>query len=467
MSADMTPAEALFFDGNRLMAAGNTAAAEFCFREALRLEADFAEAHANLALLLDQTGQSDEAERHYRQAIRLSPDSGQSHLNLGAFLAERKRFDAAEAAYRHAIELMPASAAAWSNLGVLQACRKQEEAAEISYRKAMALDPQYRLAGFNLAYLLLRQGRYEEGWSCFEQRDWYRHLEQRLPWPRWRGEAIAGRSLLIGFEAGYGDMIQFCRYAEVLKARGASRIAVICHPPLKRLFATLRGVDDVFAFDEPLPETSWDLWTPPLSIPYQCGTRLETIPHDLPYLHAEADRVARWAGALGAYCAPGDLRVGLVWKGNPRFENDADRSLPGLASLAILGSIAGVRCFSLQKGAGEDEAAQPPPGLPIIDLAPQLHDFADTAAAIANLDLVIAVDTAVAHLAGALAKPCWLLLPDYKTDWRWLAEGSDSPWYPGVMRLFRQSRTGGWSGAIDDMAAALGDGGVVAGQRAR
>jgi Tfp pilus assembly protein PilF len=450
-------AEALFFEGNRHLTAGDAVAAESCFREALELEADFAEAHANLALLLDQDGRVEEAEQHYRQAIRLDPECGQSHLNLGALLAGQKRFDEAELAYLHAVALIPESPAAWSNFGALQACRKREEAAELSYRKALALDPEYRSAHFNLAYLLLRQGRFDEGWASFEKRAWYRQLEPRLPCPRWQGEAIDSRSILIGFEAGHGDMIQFCRYASVLKADGAARVDILCHPGLKALLATLDGVDHVLAFDEALPPLRWDWWTPSLSLPFHCRTRLESIPARLPYLHADPVGRERWAAELDRLSVPGQLRVGLVWKGNPRFENDADRSLPSLAALEPLGAISGIRWFSLQKGAGEGEATHPPAGLSIVDLAPQLHDFADTAALIANLDLVVGVDTAVMHLAGALARPCWLLLPDYMADWRWLTERRDSPWYPGVMRLFRQARMGDWAGAIDEVAEALKD----------
>lgn len=467
VSTGTPPAEALCFDGNRHLAAGDAAAAEACFRLALGLDPDCAEAHANLALLLDQGGRLEEAESHYRQSLRLDPDCGQTHLNLGALLANLKRFDEAELAYLRAVELMPDAPAAWSNFGVLLACRKHERTAELCYRKAIALDPEYRLAYFNYAYLLLRQGRFDEGWACFEKRDWYRQLERRMPCPRWQGEAVAGRSLLIGFEAGHGDMIQFCRYASVLRADGAARVDILCHPALKTLFATLDGIDAVYAFDEALPLLRWDWWTPPLSLPFYCRTRLDSIPARLPYLQPDTARRQAWAAELERVTPPAHLRVGLVWKGNPRFENDADRSLPGLAALEPFGAIAGVRWFSLQKGAGEDEAANAPAGLPLADPGPRLHDFADTAALIANLDLVIGVDTAVMHLAGALAKPCWLLLPDYKTDWRWLAGRADSPWYPGVMRLFRQARMGDWAGVIAEVTAALADRDVIASLRWR
>lgn len=460
-STSIEKAEALFFAANAHWRAGEMALAEACLREALGLAPSFAEAHANLALLLDQSGHKAEAESHYRQALAGHPGCVQTLLNFGAMLAQQKRFTEAEEAYRRALALHPESAVAWSNLGVLQACCKDEAAAEASYRRAIALDADYALARFNFSYLLLRQGRFDEGWACLEARDWYAPLERHLACPRWRGEDLGGKSILIGFEAGHGDMIQFCRYAAVLKQRGAARVDLLCHPGLKSLFATLSGVDQVIGLDEPLPATAWDFWTPPLSLPGYCRTRLATIPASLPYLRADPLKAADWAAVLRAEVVDGatsgrrDLRVGLVWKGNPLFENDADRSLPGLHLLAALGAVVGVRFFSLQKGAGEDEAADPPAGLPLLSLGPRLTDFADTAALIANLDLVISVDTAVAHLAGALGKPCWLLLPDYKTDWRWLTGRDDSPWYPGVMRLFRQPAGGGWAPVVNALTKAL------------
>jgi tetratricopeptide (TPR) repeat protein len=445
----------LFLEGNRHMAEGDASRAEACFRLAIRLVPDLAEAHANLGLLLDRAGIQVEAENHYLHSIASNPTLGQTHLNLGALLAQQKRFEEAEAAYRRALELTPNSSAVWSNLGVLQACRKQEVEAERSYRRAIALDANYQLAEFNFSYLLLRQGRFEEGWRCLESRDWYSPLEKHIACPRWRGESLKGKSVLIGPEAGHGDMIQFCRYATVLKARGAATISVICHPGLKTLFANLDGVDSAIALDQPLPPSDWDFWTPLLSIPYHCQTRLDSIPASLPYLKADEQKLEYWSSMMIQDSVPSDVRVGLAWKGNPRFENDADRSLSNLGMLATLGEIAGVRFFSLQKGAGEDEAADPPVGLSLVNLAPRITDFADTAAIVANLDLVVCVDTAVAHLAGAMGKACWILLPDYKTDWRWLAGRNDSPWYPDVMRLFRQPRMGDWTTVVAEVHTAL------------
>ena len=430
------------------MAGGDSVAAEECFRDAIRRAPDFAEAHANLALLRERAGQTAEAEALYRRAIVLNPDHAQVHLNLGALLAGGKRFAEAEAAYRCALELDPHYPGAWSNLGVLLACIKREREAEECYRQALVFEPDHANARFNLAYLLLRQGRYREGWSCLEARDWYGVLAARFPCPRWQGERVAGKALLIGIEAGHGDMIQFCRYAAMVKEQGAARVDLVCHPALKTLFETLAGVDDVISLADELPARHWDFWVPALSLPFHCDTRVDTIPARLPYLSADPERMARWAPLLPT----SGLRVGLVWKGNPRFENDADRSLPGLQTLAPLGTVAGVGFVSLQKGAGEEEA--PAPGLAVTDLGSRIDDFADTAAIVAQLDLVICVDTAIAHLAGALGKPVWVLLPWFKTDWRWRAAGDASPWYPGVMRLFRQE-AGDWAPVVERLADEL------------
>ena len=443
--------ETLFAQGNRLMAAGDAPRAEACFRAALQLAPDTAEVYANLAFLLDARGAVAEAAQCYEQAMALNPYIAEVHLNYATLLASQQRLDEAEAAYTRAILLAPESPAGWSNLGGLYAGMKRNVEAEVCCRHALLLDVHYANARFNLAYVLLRQGRLEEGWPCLEARDWYGALQSQLDCPRWRGESLLGKSLLIGFEAGHGDMIQFGRYAAVLKRQGAARISLLCHPALKTLFATLEGVDELIAFDAHMPPAGWDCWTPVMSIPLYCQTRLDSIPAQLPYLQPLVERVARWQAQLPAT----GLRVGLVWKGNPQFENDAERSLSGLEVLAPLWRVAGVQFISLQKGQGEDQAMQPPAGLPLRHLGSQIEDFADTAAIVASLDLVICVDTAVAHLAGALGKPCWVLLPYYKTDWRWLEERTDSPWYPGSMRLFRQTAAGNWPPVVAEVQVAL------------
>lgn len=448
---EMTDAETLYLLGNRRMADGDAAGAEACFREAIRLDPRSVGAWCNLGIILERAARLDEAENCYRRALEIDSGHAQIHANLGILLARKKRFDEAERAYRQALALDPDSPATWSNLGVLHASLHRDEEAEQCHRHALALDPEYRKARFNLSYLLLRQEKFEEGWACMEARDWFIDLSPHVDCPRWQGEPVHGKSVLIGWEGGHGDMIQFCRFATELKQQGAARIGLICHPALKRLFRTLEGVDDLYSYEESVPASGWDWWTPPYSIPYYLKTRIGSIPAKLPYLAAEPADLRAWKRRLPEE----GLRIGLVWKGSVQFENDADRSLPGLDILASLGELSGMRFISLQKGQGEEEARHPPAGLPLFDAGPMLGDFADTAAVIANLDLVISVDTAVAHLAGALGKPCWLMLPAYKPDWRWFEGRNDSPWYPGALRLFRQSQAGEWMPVVREIRAAL------------
>ncbi|MEO6855921.1 MAG: tetratricopeptide repeat-containing glycosyltransferase family protein [Rhodoferax sp.] len=446
MAKPLPTAEALFFEGTQRLTAGDAAGAESCLRQAIALAPTLAEAHANLGLALEARGALAEAADCYRTAIAHNPTLPQTWVNLAGVLLLLRQLDDAEVACAQALRLRRDDPDTWCNLGAVYARMGLELESEEACREAIALDPQHAKARFNLAYLLLRQGQWEEGWAQFEWRDWYAALARQLHCPRWRGEPLAGRSVLVGFEAGHGDMLQFGRYCAELKARGAGHVTLLCHPPLKRLLATLPGVDALVGFDEDVPPT--DCWTPLLSLPALCQTRLDTVPATLPYLRAEPALVAAWAPHLPTQA----LRVGLVWKGNPRFENDAERSLPHLATLQPLAAVPGIAFISLQKGAGEDEST---PWLTTA-LGPQIHDFADTAAIVDQLDLLISVDTAVAHLAGALNKPCWVLLPDYLPDWRWLKERSDSPWYPGAVRLFRQPAGGGWGPVIEEVAAALG-----------
>lgn len=447
MDAIPAQADALFDEGFRLLGEGAFGRAQECFRAAIGLAPGFLEAHANLAWALEQEGALAQAEASYRSALELDPERVELSRNLGVLLVRQKRFAEAEAVYRRALRRHPGFAPVWANLGVLLADCGREAQAETCFRRALALDPECSEAHYNLGYLQLRRGEFEPGWRGREARSGSLFAGQ-LGFPRWQGEDLAGRSLLMVAQAGHGDMIQFCRYAALLKARGAARIGVLCQVALKRLFRSLDGVDQVFGLDEPLPGSGWDFWAQPLSLPMHCGTRLESIPATIPYLHPEPDLVAAWRTRL-----PADgVRVGLVWQGSAQFESNADRSLSTLALLEPLGAVPGARFISLQKGAG---AAEPPPaGLPLVSLGGLIGDFADSAAIMASLDLVISVDTAAAHLAGALGRPCWVLLPEYRTDWRWLTQRTDSPWYPGCMRLFRQGR-GGWPALIPELAGAL------------
>lgn len=440
---------ALLEAGNAALQAGNARAAAAHYRAAIAADPGFAEAHANLGLALQAGGDASAAEASLREALRLAPADGRIHVALADCLTAHGQALEAELRYTEGLLAAPENAAGWTNYGVLLAAQGHDAEAAHCHRQALALRPDYRLARFNLAYALLHPGQFEEGWACLEARPRPPLLD--LPLPRWQGEALDGRAILIGGEAGQGDLIQFARYAAELKARGAARVGLCCHPTLTRLFATLAGADEL----QPLgvvPPPGWDCWAPAMSLPGLCHTTAATIPARSPYLAPLQEDVERWAARLESVPA---LRVGLVWRGNPNFENDAQRSLPGLATLASLGKLQGVRFISLQKGEGEDEAAQPPAELAgLLPWGSELRDFADTAALVAQLDLVIAVDTAVAHLAGALGRLCWVLLPAWRTDWRWQREREDSPWYP-TLRLFRQRRAGDWGEVVERLTAAL------------
>ncbi len=449
----------LFQQGTSLLQQGRPAEAATALRGAVALQPGLAEAHANLALALDRMGEDDAALAHYRRALALAPGQETAWCNYGAFLERQKQYDQAEQAYREALRIDPASAPAWSNLGVLLDILRRTPEAEDAHRRAVALAPDWPHASVNLAECLLRQGRLDEAWRHFEARDWSKDFAARVGISRWDGGPLHGRALLIGVDGGQGDMIQFCRYASELKRRGASVVGVLCHPGLQPLLQRADGIDHAIAVGPEgggrVPDVAWDLWCPAPSLPALCATRLDSIPAHLPYVHSDPARVAAWKRSLDG--APG-LRVGLVWKGNPRFANDRERSLPGPRVLAPLGQVPGVRLFSLHKDAGDLDAEDPrgEQALPrMCPLGAGLRDFADTAAVLEGLDLLISVDTAVAHLAGALARPCWVLLPHHKTDWRWLERRADSPWYPGVMRLYRQGPGEDWSRVIAEMARDL------------
>ena len=442
-------AKELFFEGNRLMQSGKALIAENCFRNAIKINPDFAEAWANLGHLRGKVGDYGFAEQCYLKSIALCPDLEPAHLMLGVMLMNLKRFAESEHLYREYLKQHPGSKAAWSNLGVLLACLKREAEAEQCYRTALAIDSHYKNASFSLSYLLLRQQRWKEGWIRLEDRWQYPILEKHFSCPRWRGDSLFDKALIIGFEMGHGDMIFYSRYIRDLRAQGVRRLAMICHPGLKKLFGTLEGIDQLYSLDDEVPATGWDYWTPPMSLPHYCLTRSHNIPAAIPYLHADPTLAQHWKARLPQK----GLLVGLVWRGNPLFENDADRSIGSLSEFEALADLPGVQFIGLQKGQGEQDVR--PLGMNYLPLGKQLNDFADTAAVIRNLDLVISVDTAVAHLAGAMGKPCWLLLPDYRCDWRWHAQGDTTHWYPGQMRLFRQPAGGGWTPVIRSVRDAL------------
>jgi len=441
----ITPAQELFYEGNRLMQSGKLLVAEQCFRNAIKIDPEFSEAWANLGHLRSKVGDLGFAEQCYLKAIAFSPDLEPPYLMLGVLLMNQKRFMESEHLYRNYLEAHPTSPGGWSNLGVLLASLKRETEAERCYRTALRIDENYAKASFNLSYILLRQQRWEEGWRCLEDRWQYPLLEKHFICPRWRGESLYGKALIIGFEMGHGDMIFYARYVGELKARGVKKLAMTVHPGLKKLFATLAGVDQIYSLDDEVPAQGWDYWLPPMSLPHFCQTRSNNIPAPIPYLHADPALTELWKSRLPA----NGLNVGLVWRGNPLFENDADRSIPSLNEFAALADMPEVNFIGMQKGQGENDVH--PLGMAFQAMGSLLNDFADTAALIQNLDLVISVDTAVAHLAGAMGKTCWVLLPDFRCDWRWQSEWADTAWYPEKMRLFRQSAGGGWESVISNV----------------
>jgi len=277
-----------------------------------------------------------EAVRHYELAIELQPGNARIHLNFGATLAELKFFHAAEAAYLRALQVDPTLPGTWCNLGALQAQNFRDEEAETNLRKALALDPEHVSAHYALACLLLRKGQYREGWYHLEFRNWYHPAKERLRCSRWRGEALRDRSVLVMCEAGFADMIQFCRYVTVLREQGAAHVDVLSHPDMKALLQSLDGVGDVIGMNDDNVGSDWDYWVPVMSLPHYLGTRVDNIPVTLPYLQAPADKLAFWRQEIDRLAPRPRLRVGLAWRGNPAFENDAQRSLPSLKLLELL-----------------------------------------------------------------------------------------------------------------------------------
>jgi Flp pilus assembly protein TadD len=400
----------------------------------------------------------------YRQALRLNPRCYVSHDCLGAALRETGRLDEAIAAHRRSIAINPGNVVAYCNLGLTFGKKGMFREAMASYRQAIAIAPDTCDAHWNLSQLLLLQGDYQQGWREYEWR--WRRKDFPTLWPAfsqppWNGEDLTGKTLLVHAEQGYGDAIQFVRYVPLLAARGA-RVVLLCQPPLERLLRSVDGVSQVVpgigsAADLP----PLDFHCPMMSLPFLFGTSLESVPASVPYLRPDPSLLEHWRAKVQAAAGPPAVnaaKVGLVWAGNPDHINDAHRSvtLEQLAPLARTGAT----FFSLQKGRAASQVAAPPAAMKLVDLTDGLADFSDTAALVASLDLVITVDTAVAHVAGALGIPAWVLIAA-EHDWRWMQRRADTPWYPSL-RLFRQSALGQWPEVIERVAQALADHGRIA-----
>lgn len=472
--------------GGVLEAANRLTEAELAFRLAVTVRPDYAEAHANLGALLSKLKRLPEAENALRQAISHHPGYGEAYYNLGNVLHALERLPEAEAAYRQAIILRPTIAEAHHNLGYMlaaferlpeaAACFQQALAlrsgyaeahynlgntlkrlnrlpeAEAAFRQALALRPDYADARFYLSTLLLATGQWLEAWPLYEARyehPGFAHHTSRslLRCPQWQGDALSGQSLLIWQEDGLGDMIQFGRYLALLKAQGAATITLACAPGLHRLMAGVEGVDRIVDQDTALSQSSgYGCWTSLLSAPWHLRTTLDTIPAAVRFMPAPS-LVEHWRSRLDTL--PSGRRIGLVWKGNPQHHNDANRSLPSLETLASLWSLPDVHFVSLQKGPAEREAQCPPADQPLLHLGSEVSDLADTAAIISQLDLVVCVDTSIAHLSASLGKPCWILLPATGVDWRWMQQREDSPWYPETVRLFRRTQGESWLATVE------------------
>jgi hypothetical protein len=393
---------------------GRFTEAAACFREALRLHPDYPEAHSNLAGTLAEQGDLQAALRSYQDALRLRPDSAEAHHNLGVVFARSGDLGRAITSYQEAIRLQPDGAQAHFDLGV--------------------------------ARLLL--GNFKDGWPEFA---WWKVRDKVPPFrqPPWRGAPLEGRTILLTGHGGFGDTIQFIRYAPQVRERGGKTI-VACHAPLIPLLARNAGVD-LFMTPGQGMMPHFDVHAPLNDLPAIFGTTLETIPATVPYLRADSELQKRWRRELDAL--PG-FKVGIAWRGNPRNPQDAQRSVP-LACFVSLARLPGVRLFSLQVGTGADELQNA--SFCMTDLGNRFDpsSFEDAAAAVTILDLVISADSAMAHLAGALAVPVWTVLPVYP-DWRWLLEREDSPWYP-TMRLFRQKRPGDWDNVLERLRDALAE----------
>jgi tetratricopeptide (TPR) repeat protein len=418
------------------------------YRRAIALKPNHAKAYSNLGAALRLRGRLDDAEAACRRALALDPYAASAHVNLGTVLTSRDRLDEAAESFRHATELKPDLAEAFLNLGLARHNQGRFEEALTHYRQASRLRPDYADAHMAEAFALLTMGR--DVPQALAKLEWRWRLADRklrgFKQPQWRGDALAGRTILLHAEQGFGDSLMLLRYAPMVAARGG-RVVIEVPKALVRLASRLAGGPfPVFAEGAALP--AFDVHCPLMSLPAALGTTLDTIPAPVPYLSADPPAVERWSNRLAG---PAGLKVGIAWAGNPNHRNDRQRSLP-LERVAALFDLPGVRWFSLQVGARAGDLATLPPGQ-VTDLSPDLTDFAETAAAIANLDLVISADTAPAHLAGALGKPVWLLLP-FSPDWRWFAQRADSPWYPSA-RLFRQSAPGNWESAIAAVRAAL------------
>jgi len=420
------------------------------YGRALDLQQHYADAFLNRSATLYELRRFGEALENCDRAVALCPDSAEVHYNRGNALAGLRRFEKAVASYDRAAELHPRYTQALTNCGVAlhQIKRFDEELSR--YERVLSLLPDAQDAHYNESLCRLLIGDFENAWQKYEWRWQTAHMEcerRNFAQPLWLGSPdVAGKTILLHAEQGFGDTIQFCRYAPVVAARGA-RVILEVQEPLRELASTLGASVKVVSRGHALPD--FDLHCPLLSLPFAFSTTLATIPSATPYLGADAQAAADWATRLGS---SNRRRIGLAWSGRPAHTNDHNRSIPLQSFLPLLDGI-DATFVSLQRDVRSADMELLQGQRDILHFGNNLTNFGDTAALIANLDLIISVDTSVAHLAGALAKPVWVLLP-YIPDWRWLLYRDDTPWYP-TARLFRQDETRQWGRVIDRVHACL------------
>ncbi|WP_341312648.1 tetratricopeptide repeat-containing glycosyltransferase family protein [Paraburkholderia sp. IMGN_8] len=432
------------------------------FDRAIALMPGFAQAWNNRACVLRDLGRPADALASCDRALALQPNYPDAWSNRGNALSDLNQPQEAQLSYQRALELAPVFADAWNNLGLTQIDLNEHAQALISYERALAVNPASAETHWNEALCLLQMGRLEAGWQKYEwrwERRRIRESKRRFAEPLWLGDfPLDGKTILLHAEQGLGDTLQFCRYAALVSKLGA-KVVLEVPPELMRLMSTLDGVDQWVESGQALPP--FDCHCPLLSLPLAFKTDIASIPSKTPYLFADAQAARHWRDRIDVQ-ADGRLKVGLVWAGGNRphvaelRKNDARRSIT-FERLAPILDVPNVQFFSLQKGPAAQQLLRNESNHPIADYTEELNDFADTAALVANLDLVISVDTSTAHLAGAMDKPVWIL-NRFDTCWRWMLERTDTPWYPRAT-LFRQPALGDWDSVIQgarDALAALG-----------
>lgn len=413
---------------------------------ALNVDANSSEAHLEIAKTYQALGTYDQAELHFQKAIALRPNVTTRNI-YGTFLAQFGRENEAIEQFRKALDFDPTSESTLNNFGFhLYALGEIDESID-AFERCLKLNPNNADAHGLCAFPLLLKGEYMRGWEEYEWRfktPTFPPPPIKLDSPTWQNEPIEGKTILLIGEQGFGDTFQFVRFATQLSSMGA-KVFVAAQDPAVELLKSVPGVSQVIAFSDPnIPAHDYHIFM--MSLPERLDLTLASIPQNVPYLFPDKDLVATWKAYFSGY---ENLKVGIVWSGNPDQRNNAKRSCP-LSALSPLLGVNTVQLFSLAKTVDNDASPLPPE---IIDLGDRINTFSDTAAIIANLDLVISVCTSTAHLAGALGCPVWILLAA-SADWRWLQDREDSPWYPAA-RLFRQTKLHDWDHLLQNVAQDL------------